>query len=89
MAYTDIEIAQAHQAASAGQCEDLYKLGLIYATGQGGEVDLIEAHKWFNLAAMRGSMEARDSRKELSGLMSPTEIASAQKAAREWLDVRH
>lgn len=89
MAFTDIEIAQAHERAITGQSEDLYKLGLIYSTGQGGEVDLIQAHMWFNLAAMRGSPEAKESRKELSGLMSPNEIANAQKAAREWLDTRH
>ncbi len=85
MAYTDVEIAQVREAASAGRSEDLYKLGLIYSTGQGGEVDLIQAHMWFNLAAMRGSMEAKESRKELSSMMSATEIATAQKAAREWL----
>lgn len=89
MAFTDVEIAQAHRGAIAGQCDDLYKLGLIYATGQGGEVDLVQAHMWFNLAAMRGSQEAKESRKELSGLMSAAEIATAQRAAREWLDTRH
>lgn len=89
MAYTDVEIAEARNAALAGQCDDLYKLGLIYSTGQGGEVDLVQAHMWFNLAALRGSMAAKECRKEVSSLMSPTEIASAQKAAREWLDTLH
>ncbi len=90
MAFTDVEIAEVRQAAAAaGACDDLYKLGLIYSTGQGGEVDLVQAHMWFNLAAMRGSMAARECRKELSDLMSPTEIATAQRAAREWLETRH
>ena len=89
MAYTDVEIAQVRQAAVTGKSDDLYKLGLIYSTGQGGEVDLIQAHMWFNLAAMQGSSEAKESRKELSSVMSPNEIASAQKAAREWLETRH
>ncbi|MET0182465.1 MAG: sel1 repeat family protein [Caulobacterales bacterium] len=89
MAYTDVEIAEARSAALSGQCDDLYKLGLIYSTGQGGEVDLIQAHMWFNLAAMRGSNAAKECRKELSGLMSQMEIASAQKAAREWLETLH
>ena len=90
MAFTDVEIAQVREAAvSAGQCDDLYKLGLIYSTGQGGEVDLIQAHMWFNLAAMQGSGAAKECRKELADLMSATEIASAQKAAREWLQTRH
>jgi len=86
MAFTEIEIQEAHAAAaSRAGSEDLYKLGLIYATGQGGPIDYVQAHMWFNLAAMRGSKEAKESRKELSSLMSPCEIATAQKAAREWM----
>ncbi len=52
MAFTDVETAQAHQAAFADPTgEDLCKLGILYSTGQGGEIDYVEAHKWFNLAA--------------------------------------
>jgi len=86
MAFTDSEIAEAHAAAHmAGNSEDLYKLGLIYATGQGGSADMVQAHMWFNLAAMRGSEAAKESRRELSGMLSAAEIAQAQKLAREWL----
>jgi hypothetical protein len=89
MAYTDVEIAEAHAAAQgAGAAEDLYRLGLIYSTGQGGEIDLVQAHMWFNLAALRGSMSAKDCRKELADQMSSAEVAAAQKAAREWLSHR-
>jgi len=88
MAYTDVEIAQVRESALQGQSEDLYKLGLICATGQGGDVDLVQAHMWFNLAALRGFEAAKASRKEVASVMSPTEIACAQKAAREWLDTR-
>lgn len=90
MAFTDAEIQQAHQAVrDAGHCEDLYKLGLIYATGQGGAADLVQAHMWFNLAAARGSEAAKESRRELADLMSGAEIAEAQKRAREWLKTGH
>ena len=90
MAYTDSEIAAAHEAAhKAGHSEDLYKLGLIYATGQGGAADLVQAHMWFNLAAVRGSEAAKECRRELSEQMSKDEIAAAQRAAREWLKVTH
>ncbi|MEJ0059731.1 MAG: sel1 repeat family protein [Terricaulis sp.] len=91
MAFTDAEIAEAHAAArSAANSEDLYKLGLIYATGQGGATDLVQAHMWFNLAASRGSEAAKESRRELSEHMSTGEIAMAQKQAREWLSTaRH
>ena len=87
MAFTDTEIAAAHAAVQGqGGPEELYRLGLIYSTGNGGEIDLIEAHKWFNLAALRGSQPAKDCRKELADQMSSSEIAAAQKAAREWLN---
>lgn len=87
MAFTDTEIAEVRQAVQThGAAEDLYRLGLIYSTGQGAEIDLVQAHMWFNLAAMRGSQCAKDCRKELADQMSSFEIAAAQKAAREWLE---
>ena len=91
MAFTDSEIAEAH-AAVRGQAnsEDLYRLGLIYSTGNNGSVDMIQAHMWFNLAAARGSEPAKECRRELADQMSPTEVAQAQKLAREWLSTsRH
>ncbi|CAM3203668.1 Sel1 repeat-containing protein [Asticcacaulis taihuensis] len=67
--------------------DELFQLGMMYSTGQGGApVDLISAHMMFNLAAMRGSMEAQVYRKELSREMDREDIAEAQKAARQWLD---
>lgn len=67
--------------------DDLFRLGMMYSTGQGGApVDLISAHMMFNLAAMRGSMEATIYRRELSREMDREDIAEAQKAARQWLD---
>ena len=62
------------------------RLGLLYSTGQGGApLDYVSAHMLFNLAAMRGSDEAKAYRRELSGEMDPADIAEAQRAAREWL----
>ena len=66
--------------------DELFRLGMLYSTGQGGApLDYVSAHMLFNLAAMRGSMEARIYRRELSSEMATTEVAEAQKAAREWL----
>ena len=88
MAFTDIEIAEVHEAVRRqGDCDNLYKLGLIYSTGQ--DVDLVQAHMWFNLAAARGSQAAKECRRELSDLMTKDLIADAQKRAREWLSVKH
>ena len=72
-------------AAQGGQPDALFELGLIYCTGRDVNVDMVEAHKWFNLAAMRGNDEAKHYRLELSREMSKTDIGKAQKLAREWL----
>ena len=66
--------------------DELFRLGLLYSTGQGGApLDYVSAHMLFNLAAMRGSVEAKVYRKELSEEMDPADIAEAQRAARRWL----
>jgi uncharacterized protein len=76
-------------AAQGGQPDALFELGLIYCTGRDVSIDLIEAHKWFNLAAMRGNQEAKNYRLELSREMSKADVARAQKMAREWLKKLH
>ncbi|MEP3245360.1 MAG: hypothetical protein ABJN40_14450 [Sneathiella sp.] len=70
--------------AENGLPEEQYRAGLIYSTGDGVPMDLITAHKWFNLAAMNGVVEARECRAEISQDMSSEEIAAAQRMAREW-----
>ncbi|MFN3514700.1 MAG: sel1 repeat family protein [Phenylobacterium sp.] len=66
--------------------DELFKMGLLYSTGQGGApLDYVSAHMLLNLAAMRGSVEAKIYRKELSQEMAAEEVAEAQRQAREWL----
>lgn len=77
-------IAQQLKHAEDGLPEEQYRVGLAYSTGEGVPLDLVTAHKWFNLAAMNGVMEARELRAEISQDMSTAEIAAAQKMAREW-----
>ena len=67
----------------------LFELGLMYSVGRDVPVDLVSAHKWFNLAAMKGNNEAIRLRREIAYQMSDAEIASAQRAARDWLRDRH
>jgi hypothetical protein len=50
-------------------------------------IDLVAAHKWFNLAAVRGVEAAKGWRNQLAAEMVPTQIAEAQKLAREWLNI--
>jgi hypothetical protein len=86
MAYIDCAAVSSYESdARNGRAEALYNLGLAYSTGQGVMVDYVAAHKWFNLAAMKGVNEARAWRAQLSREMSATQIAEAQRQAREWL----
>ena len=71
--------------AAQGDIQALYDLGVAYSTGSGVEVDFIEAHKWFNLAALNGSVEAQECRADIAEDMSAREIAEAQRQARAWL----
>ena len=72
--------------AAMGDPDALYELGIAYSTGTHGmEVDLIEAHKWFNLAALNGCERAQECRAEIADEMTAREIAEAQRQARAWL----
>jgi TPR repeat protein len=80
-------LAQYERDAKQGRADALYNLGLAYSTGQGVGIDLVAAHKWFNLAAVRGIEAAKAWRNQLAGEMLPGQIAEAQRLAREWLKI--
>ena len=63
----------------------LFERGLYWASGRSGVVNLVAAHKWFNLAALKGRTEAIELRREVAELMSEVEIAMAQREARAWI----
>ena len=69
----------------AGGADMLFELGMIYSVGRDVPIDLVSAHKWFNLAAVRGNPDAARLRREVAEQMSDGEIAEAQRAARAWL----
>ena len=72
--------------AERGDVDALFELGITYSTGRGGTpVDLVEAHKWFNLAALSGCTRGQQCRAEISLEMTAREIAEAQRQARSWL----
>ena len=74
--------------AERGDVDALFELGVTYSTGHGGmAVDLVEAHKWFNLAALSGCTRGQQCRAEISIEMTAREIAEAQRQARSWLGV--
>ncbi len=79
-------VAHCLAAAAQGDCSAFYDLGVAYSTGSHGVAcDLVEAHKWFNLAAARGHEEAAWCRADISDEMTAREIAEAQRRARQWL----
>ena len=74
--------------AENGDVDALFELGVTFSTGRGGvEIDLVEAHTWFNLAALSGSDRGQECRAEIAMEMTAREIAEAQRSARSWLAV--
>jgi TPR repeat protein len=74
--------------AEGGDVDALFDLGITYSTGRSGApVDLVEAHKWFNLAALSGCSRGQECRAEIALEMTAREIAEAQRQARSWLAV--
>ena len=72
--------------ADSGDDHAMFELGCAYSTGSHGlACDMVEAHKWFNLAAANGHQDAPHCRSEIAEEMAPREIADAQRAARAWL----
>ena len=83
---SDMLVASCLAAAAQGDISAYFDLGVAYSTGSHGvSCDLIEAHKWFNLAAVNGYEDAAQCRAEMSDDMTAREIAEAQRRAREWI----
>jgi len=82
------EVHSADVAAMGGApvgADVLFQMGLDSACGRKGVTDLVTAHKWFNIAALKGNKDAAQYRKEVSAEMTTAEVAQAQRSAREWL----
>jgi hypothetical protein len=80
-----IDQAMASPVETSANGDVLFDLGMMFSTGRNGVVDLVAAHKWFNLAALKGRVDAIQLRRELAELMSDAEIALAQREARAWM----
>jgi TPR repeat protein len=65
-------------AADHGNTEAQIALGFLYKYGEAVRFDYVQAYKWFDLA---GSGSDRDI---VATMMTPAQIAEAQKLAREW-----
>ncbi len=90
MAYSDMATDVAPEfglAADTATGEELYRVGLAYSEGVDCEQDLVAAHKWFNLAVMKGSEDAKLCRGEIADMLDKEDIKSALSAARAWLQL--
>ena len=86
MAEFDVpELVHSRQDHAPATAEAMFELGMQYASGRDAPVDLITAHKWFNIAATKGHAEAARLRREIAAEMKDAEIGLAQRAARDWL----
>lgn len=77
------------QASGPMAAQAYYQLGIKYAAGRGVDPDYVVAHKWFNLAALHGSDEAKCERAALAAEMTREQVAEAQRLAREWVATAH
>jgi uncharacterized protein len=82
----DLDLAMPVEASAIRDV--LFERGLYWASGRSGVVNLVAAHKWFNLAALKGRADAIQMRREVAELMSVAEIAAAQREARDWMTAR-
>jgi hypothetical protein len=80
--HIDLDTAMAVEASAIPDV--LFERGLYWASGRSGVVNLVAAHKWFNLAALKGRADAIRLRREVAEMMSEVEIAMAQREARAW-----
>ncbi len=86
---TQIELMGLDSAKlESANADVFYQLGILYSAG--GEIpsDYVAAHKWFNIAATRGNTEAARLRREIAEQMSASDVAAAQRAARDWLNAK-
>ncbi|MEW6640012.1 MAG: hypothetical protein AB1586_05870 [Pseudomonadota bacterium] len=85
MLQLQIDVAAAAPAEASDDPNMLFDLGIICSSGRTGGIDLVAAHKWFNLAALKGRTDAVPMRREVAAMMSDAEIALAQREARVWM----
>jgi TPR repeat protein len=85
MIWDNIETAFHNTMPHTASADELLALGLKYCFGRGVAQSYVEAHKWFNIAALKGSENAKSYRCELAREMSANDIAEAQRQARAWM----
>ena len=83
----DLTLTELRRQAEQGDASAQFNLGVRYADGKGVPQDYVQAHKWVNLAASRTTGKAEDyrlTRDRLAEKMTTSQVAEAQRLAREW-----
>ena len=81
-----VQVEDLVASATGGDEIAAFELAMCYASGSGGvEGDLVQAHRWFNVAAAWGYQPALGCRHEIATEMSAREVVEAQKLARATL----
>jgi len=72
------------RAAENGDASAQFNLGVMLSEGHGATRDATLAHMWLSLAAAQGDEYAAKRRKEVEAGLTATQLAEAQRLAREW-----
>jgi uncharacterized protein len=68
-------------AADQGHADAQYNLGIRYFKGEGVAENYVQAYRWWSLVAAAGDQVARKNLQIIKGLMTPGQIAEAQRLA--------
>ena len=70
-------------AAEQGDANAQFNLGSMYEKGKGVLQDFVRAHMWWNISASQGDKDATKNRDIVAKRMTPSQLETAQKLARE------
>ncbi len=80
----DTALKEWRPLADQGNASAQNSLGQMYEKGQGVPKDYVLAYMWMNLAVAKGVKGAVKARDRLEKLMTPAQLAEAQRLVREW-----
>ena len=86
----DTKTEQLHLDAEQGDAKAQNNLGVTHNNGEGAPQDYVQSHKWINLAASRmnpgkeDDLDYRSARDEVAKKLTASQVAEAQRLAREW-----
>jgi uncharacterized protein len=77
------------RAAEQGDTLAQTSLGAMHFDGNGVQQDYVQAHMWSNIAGAGGNKEGAKIRAIVEKIMTPAQVAEAQKLARECMEKKY